>query len=141
MFWIFLLSPSYPVCHSKLLFTWLFFCVYDLSLVVSGVLKSPTLIVLLSFSSFVFVIILHIWVFHVGCLNICNYYIFLLDCPLHLYGALLCIFFLIIIFFERKRESVCVCVCKWGRGRERERKRKSQAGSALSVQDHDLSRN
>ena len=59
------------------------FCFDDLSIDVSGVLKSPTIIVLLSISAFMSVsVFLMYWGssnFYVGCIDIYNCYIFLLD--------------------------------------------------------------
>ena len=48
----YLLSPSGLVYHSGSVFPYWFFCLDDLSLDVSGVLKSPTIIMLLSISPF-----------------------------------------------------------------------------------------
>ena len=62
------------------------FCLDDLFIDVSGVLKSPTIIVLLLISSFMFVI--NFYVFecsYFGCINIYNCYIFLLDFPFYYY--------------------------------------------------------
>ena len=62
----------------------LIYCLNDLSIVVSGVLKSTTIMVLLSMTFFMFVKIdLYIWVFSVGCINIYNCCIFLGDRPLN----------------------------------------------------------
>ena len=46
------LSPSYLMYHLKLVFPFIFFILDDLSTGESGVLKSPTMIVLLSISPF-----------------------------------------------------------------------------------------
>ena len=43
-----------PLCHLRFVFP-CYFCLVDLSIVVSGVLKSPTIIVLLLVSSFILV--------------------------------------------------------------------------------------
>ena len=58
----------------------LIFCFYDLSIGVNVVLKSPTIIVLLSVSHFcllVFVLCIEALLF--GCIDIYNFYVFLLD--------------------------------------------------------------
>ena len=58
----------------------LIFCFYDLSIGVNVVLKSPTFIVLLSVSHFfllVFVLCIEALLF--GCMDIYNFYVFLLD--------------------------------------------------------------
>ena len=48
----------------------LIFSLDDLSIYISGVLKTPIIIMLLSIISFMFVVVLYIWVLHVGCINI-----------------------------------------------------------------------
>ena len=63
----------------------LIFCLVNLSIDVSGVLKSVTIIVLLSITSFVFVINYIFECSHVGCKNVYNFYIFFLDCSLYDY--------------------------------------------------------
>ena len=82
MFWLYLLDPSGPICHSKPLFL-CWFCLNDLSIDVSEVLKYPTIIVLLLIIFFMFVINCFMYLFgcsQVGFINIYNLYIFLLDC-------------------------------------------------------------
>ena len=65
----------------------LIFCFDDLSIGVSGVLKSPTVIVLLSISPFMSVsVYLMCWgAPYVRCIDIYNHYVFLLDWSLDLY--------------------------------------------------------
>ena len=55
MFYKYQLNLSGLLCHLKLLFTLSIFCLDGLSIRVSGVLKSPTIIVLLSVSPFMVV--------------------------------------------------------------------------------------
>ena len=66
------ISPnvSFKTCGSLLIF-----CFDDLSIGVSGLLKSSTLIVLLSISPFIFVSVCS----YVGCIDIYNCYVLLLD--------------------------------------------------------------
>ena len=47
-----------PLCHLKFV-SLLIFCLVDLSIVVSGVLKSPTIIVLRLISSFILISVCH----------------------------------------------------------------------------------
>ena len=77
-------NVSFKTCVSLLIF-----CFDDLSTGVSGVLKSPTIIVLLSISPFVN---RHCWFLsyvlrcsYVGCIDIYNCYVFLLDWSLDHY--------------------------------------------------------
>ena len=82
-------NVSFKTCASLLLF-----CFDNLSIAVSGVLKSPTIIVLLSISPFMSVIVFYVcykcfsYVLscsYVGCIDIYNCYAFLLDCSLDHY--------------------------------------------------------
>ena len=58
----------------------LIFCFDDLSFGVSGVLKSPTVNVLLSISRFMSVSVCHVLrCSYIGCIDIYNCYVFLLD--------------------------------------------------------------
>ena len=68
-------NVSFKTCVSLLIF-----CFDDLSIGVSGVLKSPTIIVLLSVSHFcllVFVLCIEALLF--GCIDIYNFYVLVLD--------------------------------------------------------------
>ena len=56
-------------------------CLDDLSIDVSGMLKFPTLIVVLSISPFLYTLCYS----YVRCININNYYFFLINCPLCYY--------------------------------------------------------
>ena len=73
-------NVSFKTCVSILIF-----CFDDLSIGVSGVLKSPTIIVLLSISPFMSVMPYALRCSYVGCIDICNCYIFLLDWSLDHY--------------------------------------------------------
>ena len=78
-------NVSLKTCVSLLIF-----CFDDLSIGVSRVLKSPTIIVLLSISPFMSVnVSLMYWgaPSYVGCIDIYNCYVFLLDRSLDLYIA------------------------------------------------------
>ena len=74
MSWIYQLSLTVLFCHlGSLLFYW-FFCLEDLSIDTSGVLKSPTIIVFLSVSPFMSVSMFYIfWCSYVGCIYVDKY--------------------------------------------------------------------
>ena len=55
VFHVYLLSTSGSICHLRLMFLFWFFCVDNLSINISGVWKSPTIIILPSVSPFRFV--------------------------------------------------------------------------------------
>ena len=79
-----ILKISTRVISSNVLFktcvSLLIFCYDDLSIGVSGVLKSPTITVLLSISPFMSVSVCHVLrCSYVGCIDIYNCYVFLLD--------------------------------------------------------------
>ena len=86
---------SFKTCVSLLIF-----CFDDLSTVVSGVLESPTIIVLLSVSLFTSVsLCLMYWgVPLLGALDIYNHYVFLLDWSLDHYGVSFLISYNILYF-------------------------------------------
>ena len=68
-------NVSFKVCVSLLIL-----CVDDLSIGESGVLKSPTIIVLLLISPPMSISLPHVlWFFYVGCMDIYNCYVFFLD--------------------------------------------------------------
>ena len=75
--------------HLRLVFSLLIFCFDDVSIGVSGVLKSPTVIVLLSISPFMSasVVSYALRCSFVGCIDIYNCYVFLLDWSLDHYVA------------------------------------------------------
>ena len=70
-------NVSFKTCVSLLIF-----CFDDFSIGVSGVLTSPTITVLLSISPFMTVSVCALRCSYVGCLDVYNCYVFLLDCSL-----------------------------------------------------------
>ena len=64
----------WPYVSLKVIVSLLIFCLEDLSIDVSGVFRFPTIIVLLSITSFMLLAALCIWPPDVGCINICNCY-------------------------------------------------------------------
>ena len=86
MSWRFQWDPSHLMYHFKTCVSLLIFCFDDLSIGVSGVLKSSTIIVLLSISPFMSVRVSYVLrCSYVGCKDIYNGYGFLLDWPLDHY--------------------------------------------------------
>ena len=82
--WIVLEIPMRPMSSNvsfKTCVSLLIFCFDDLSIGISGVLKSPTIIVLLSISPFMSLSILSyiLRCSYAGCKDIYNCYVFLLD--------------------------------------------------------------
>ena len=89
MSWRYQWNASYLVYHLRLVFSLLIFCFDDVSIGVSGVLKSPTVIVLLSISPFMSasVVSYALRCSYVGCIDIYSCYGFLLDWSLDHYVA------------------------------------------------------
>ena len=87
MSWRYQWDPSHLVYHLRRA-SLLIFCFDDWSIGVSGLLKSPTLIVLLSFSPFVCLCLSYVLrCSYVGCTDIHNCYVFLLDWSLDHYAV------------------------------------------------------
>ena len=124
---------SFKVCVSLIIF-----CLFDLSIGVRWVLKSPTIIVLLLISPFILVSLPYVlWCSNTGCICIYNFYIFFLDWPFDHYlvsffvsfhGLYFKVYFiwwvllLLLSFglhlcelsFSSPSLSVCMCPLFWG---------------------------
>ena len=97
--WKYQWDPSHLMYHFKNCVSLVVFCFDDLSIGVSGMLKSPTIIVLLSISPFMSVSVCHVLrCSYVGCIDIYNCYIFLLDLSLDHYVVSFLIFCNILYF-------------------------------------------
>ena len=107
IFCIYLLSLSDLLCQLKPLFP--YYCLDDLSIYISGIVKSPTLLYYFQYLPVKSVCIFFVYLCtHIGCINIYQYYMLLLGLPLYHYVMHLFVFSCGLLFFKSVLSDMCI---------------------------------